>query len=95
MADLFENPMGLDGFEFVEFASPTPGILEPVFELMGFAAVAKHRSKDVTCTDRAISTSLSIMSHTVTPRISPKSTGLAHAEWHFVSKTRMSPITAH
>ena len=48
MADLFENPMGLDGFEFVEFASPTPGILEPVFDLLGFTAVAKHRSKNVT-----------------------------------------------
>ena len=48
MADLFENPMGLDGFEFVEFASPTPGVLEPVFEMMGFTAVAKHRSKNVT-----------------------------------------------
>ncbi len=47
MADLFENPMGLDGFEFVEFASPTPGVLEPIFELMGFTHVAKHRSKDV------------------------------------------------
>jgi len=40
--------MGLDGFEFVEFASPEPGVLEPVFEVMGFTAVAKHRSKDVT-----------------------------------------------
>jgi len=48
MADLFENPMGLMGFEFVEFASPTPGVLEPVFEAMGFAKVAVHRSKDVT-----------------------------------------------
>ncbi|MEJ2603261.1 MAG: 4-hydroxyphenylpyruvate dioxygenase [Gammaproteobacteria bacterium] len=47
MADLFENPMGLDGFEFVEFASPEPGVLEPLFEMMGFTAVAKHRSKDV------------------------------------------------
>jgi len=47
MADLFENPMGLDGFEFVEFASPEPGVLEPLFELMGFTHVAKHRSKDV------------------------------------------------
>ncbi len=47
MADLFENPMGLMGFEFVEFASPTPGILEPLFERMGFAQVARHRSKDV------------------------------------------------
>ena len=32
MADLFDNPMGLDGFEFVEFASPRPGVLEPVFD---------------------------------------------------------------
>jgi 4-hydroxyphenylpyruvate dioxygenase len=47
MADLFENPMGLMGFEFVEFASPVAGVLEPVFERMGFTLVAKHRSKDV------------------------------------------------
>lgn len=47
MADLFENPMGLDGFEFVEFASPVPGVLEPVFDLLGFTLVARHRSKDV------------------------------------------------
>jgi 4-hydroxyphenylpyruvate dioxygenase len=47
MADLFDNPMGLMGFEFVEFASPTPGVLEPVFEKLGFTEVARHRSKDV------------------------------------------------
>jgi 4-hydroxyphenylpyruvate dioxygenase len=47
MADLFDNPMGLMGFEFVEFASPTPNLLEPLFEQMGFSLVAKHRSKDV------------------------------------------------
>ncbi|MHB9842099.1 4-hydroxyphenylpyruvate dioxygenase [Paraburkholderia terrae] len=47
MADLFENPMGLMGFEFVEFASPTPNTLEPVFEKLGFTLVARHRSKDV------------------------------------------------
>ncbi len=47
MTDLFENPMGLQGFEFVEFASPTPGVLEPVFETLGFTLVARHRSKDV------------------------------------------------
>ena len=47
MTDLFENPMGLMGFEFVEFASPTPGLLEPMFEMLGFTMVAKHRSKDV------------------------------------------------
>lgn len=47
MADLFDNPMGLMGFEFVEFASPTPHVLEPLFEKMGFTLVARHRSKDV------------------------------------------------
>ena len=47
MADLFENPMGLMGFEFVEFASPTPGLLEPLFEKLGFSLVARHKSKDV------------------------------------------------
>src|SRR4051812_42716424 len=47
MPDLFDNPMGLCGFEFVEFASPVPGVLEPLFEKMGFSLVAKHRSKDV------------------------------------------------
>jgi len=47
MADLFDNPMGLMGFEFVEFASPVPDTLEPVFEKLGFTLVAKHRSKDV------------------------------------------------
>lgn len=46
MADLFENPIGLDGFEFVEFSAPTKGILEPVFQSMGFSKVAVHRSKD-------------------------------------------------
>ncbi|MDP5053525.1 MAG: 4-hydroxyphenylpyruvate dioxygenase [Congregibacter sp.] len=47
MADLFENPMGLDGFEFVEFAALTRGLLEPTFEMMGFSLVARHRTKDV------------------------------------------------
>jgi 4-hydroxyphenylpyruvate dioxygenase len=43
-----ENPMGTDGFEFVEFCHPDPGELDRLFKLMGFAAVARHRSKDVT-----------------------------------------------
>ena len=47
MADLFDNPIGLDGFEFVEFCAPEKGLLEPVFEAMGFTHVANHRSKDV------------------------------------------------
>jgi 4-hydroxyphenylpyruvate dioxygenase len=47
VADLFDNPLGLDGFEFIEFCAPIKGMLEPVFAAMGFAQVAHHRSKDV------------------------------------------------
>ena len=43
-----QNPMGTDGFEFVEFAHPDPAALKTVLELMGFTAVARHRSKNVT-----------------------------------------------
>lgn len=42
-----DNPMGLDGFEFVEYSAPQKGVLEPVFEQLGFIRVAEHRSKDV------------------------------------------------
>jgi len=47
MSDLFDNPIGLDGFEFIEFSAPERGHLEKVFSTMGFAKVATHRSKDV------------------------------------------------
>ena len=47
MTEQSDNPMGLMGFEFVEFASPAPDVLEPLFEQLGFTLVAKHRSKDV------------------------------------------------
>jgi len=48
MSKTIENPMGLCGFEFIEFASTKRGELEPVFEMTGFNKVAEHRSKDVT-----------------------------------------------
>ena len=48
MADLYENPMGTDGFEFVEYAAPDPKALGALFESMGFTAIAHHRHKDVT-----------------------------------------------
>ena len=47
MADLFDNPLGLDGFEFLEFSAPEKGVLETSFAAMGFTLVARHRSKDV------------------------------------------------
>jgi 4-hydroxyphenylpyruvate dioxygenase len=41
------NPMGTDGFEFVEYTHPDPSALETLFRKMGFMPVAKHRSKNV------------------------------------------------
>ena len=42
------NPMGTDGFEFVEYTAENPKQLAKVFGKLGFSAVAHHRSKDVT-----------------------------------------------
>lgn len=41
------NPIGTDGFEFVEFTSPNPELLEALFLQLGFTAVGRHRSKDI------------------------------------------------
>jgi 4-hydroxyphenylpyruvate dioxygenase len=46
-ASLWDNPLGTDGFEFVEYAAPDPAALGALFEQMGFSAIAKHRSKNV------------------------------------------------
>ena len=48
MPDLFDNPIGTDGFEFVEYTAPDPELLRTLFERMGFPAVARHRRKNVT-----------------------------------------------
>ncbi len=45
--DLWENPMGTDGFEFIEFAAPDPIALGSRFEQLGFRPVARHRAKNV------------------------------------------------
>ena len=42
------NPMGTDGFEFVEFAAPDPQLLHSLFKSLGFVAVARHLSDDIT-----------------------------------------------
>src|SRR5437763_265849 len=48
MSDSHDNPMGTDGFEFVEYTAPDPQLLRTLFERLGFPAVALHRSKNVT-----------------------------------------------
>jgi 4-hydroxyphenylpyruvate dioxygenase len=44
----FDNPMGTDGFEFVEYTAPDPELLRTLFERLGFPVRARHRSKNVT-----------------------------------------------
>jgi 4-hydroxyphenylpyruvate dioxygenase len=43
----WENPMGTDGFEFIEYAAPDPKAMGALFERLGFKAVARHRHKNV------------------------------------------------
>ena len=43
-----QNPIGTDGFEFVEYTANNTKKLMALFETLGFVAVARHRSKDVT-----------------------------------------------
>jgi 4-hydroxyphenylpyruvate dioxygenase len=43
-----QNPIGTDGFEFVEFAHPQPDELERLFARMGFRVVARHKTKNIT-----------------------------------------------
>ena len=66
----WDNPMGTDGFEFVEYAAPDPAALGQLFETMGFSAIAKHRTKKVTLYGRVGSTSSS------TPSPTPLRSGL-------------------
>ena len=45
--DLWDNPLGTDGFEFIEYAAPDPQAIGRLFEQLGFTAVARHRAKNV------------------------------------------------
>ena len=47
----WDNPMGTDGFEFIEFAAPDPAALGALFETMGFKAEARHRHEKGEKTD--------------------------------------------
>jgi 4-hydroxyphenylpyruvate dioxygenase len=43
-----DNPMGTDGFEFVEYAHPDPAALHELLKLMGYVPVARHKTKKIT-----------------------------------------------
>ena len=48
MDQALANPMGLNGFAFIEFTAPKRGPLEQLFGQLGFGQVARHRSKNAT-----------------------------------------------
>ena len=66
--------MELCGFEFVELASPSPNVLAPLFEMMGFSLVAKHRCRNVVPFRQVDTTSSPTANPRARPRTSPPST---------------------
>src|SRR5260221_6587092 len=42
-----DNPLGLDGIEFIEYSTSKPQALGQVLEMMGFRPIARHRSREV------------------------------------------------
>ncbi|KAA9129618.1 4-hydroxyphenylpyruvate dioxygenase [Marinihelvus fidelis] len=48
MTEHRDNPLGVEGFEFIEFAAPEPQLLHDLFKQLGFAPIARHRSRAIT-----------------------------------------------
>jgi len=48
MTEVHDNPLGIDGFEFVEFAAPDAALLHSLFRHMGFTAIGRHRERKIT-----------------------------------------------
>jgi 4-hydroxyphenylpyruvate dioxygenase len=42
------NPLGMEGIEFIEYATSKPQALGQILEMMGFKPIARHRSREVT-----------------------------------------------
>jgi 4-hydroxyphenylpyruvate dioxygenase len=47
MTDLVENPLGTDGFEFVEFTGPDPDAMVATLERLGFTVMSRHPTKNI------------------------------------------------
>jgi 4-hydroxyphenylpyruvate dioxygenase-like putative hemolysin len=85
-----DNPMGTDGFEFVEYTAPDPGLLRDLFTKMGFPAVARHKRKDVTLHRQGEINFIINAEPGVMPSNMRTITGQAHAQWHSGSRTPSS-----
>ena len=87
-----DNPMGTDGFEFVEYAHPNPEALHALFKLMGFVAVARHKTKKITVYRQGdINYLVNEEPGTMVLRLSPH-TGRARRRWRFAWSTRRRPM---
>jgi 4-hydroxyphenylpyruvate dioxygenase len=62
------NPLGIEGIEFVEYATPRPQALGQVLESMGFRPVARHRSREVLLY-RQGTMNIVVNAHGVTPSV--------------------------
>ena len=93
MPDLWDNPMGTDGFEFVEYAAPDPQLLRSLFEQMGFPRSPRHRQKNVTLYKQGdINFVINAEPDSFAQRFA-SSTDRAPARWRFVWRTRGASST--
>jgi 4-hydroxyphenylpyruvate dioxygenase len=70
------NPLGLDGVEFIEYATRKPQALGQVLEMMGFRPVARHRSREVLLYRQGgmnvvVNAHASVLPHAVQPTETP------------------------
>jgi 4-hydroxyphenylpyruvate dioxygenase len=76
----WDNPMGTDGFEFIEYAAPDPAALGGCSRRMGFRAIARHRHKNVLLYRQGeINFIINAEPDSASPSASPACTGRASA----------------
>jgi 4-hydroxyphenylpyruvate dioxygenase len=89
-----DNPMGTDGFEFVEYAHPKPEELHALFKLMGYAPVARHKTKKITVYRQGDINYLVNEEPAPTASASSPRTGPARRRWRSAWSMRSRPMSA-
>lgn len=90
---VWENPMGTEGMEFIEFAAPDPDGMGKLFEAMGFRAVARHRHKQVTLYRQGDINFIVNAEPNSSRSALPVSTARQSAPWRFAFKMQKPPTT--
>jgi 4-hydroxyphenylpyruvate dioxygenase len=83
-AKAYDNPLGLDGFEFVEFTSPDPEALAGLFTGLGFTHMGNHKTKNVRHYAQGDINFILNMEPSGRRLRSGRRTGRPRTEWHFV-----------